>query len=88
MNLDVETFQRLVVSGRSVAVSRPANLYKFASLSGIETDGSNHFASLLVDVFWKMYGSCTQVLSIAPLSSIGKFIDCTVDTFFEVVHLL
>ncbi|XP_031553032.1 E3 ubiquitin-protein ligase UBR4-like isoform X2 [Actinia tenebrosa] len=66
-------------------MARPANVYKFASLS--ETDGINHFASLLVEVFWKIYGSCTQVSSIAPLSSIGlQDLESTVTALVDIIH--
>lgn len=62
------------MSGRSVALSRPANLSKYASLSGSVTgDGQrNQFAGVLIDVFWKLNSVRPPVQAIAPLSALGK----------------
>ena len=41
-NLDVEGYQRLIVTARSVAVARPGNLVKFADKGTEKDEGKTH----------------------------------------------
>ncbi|XP_068695175.1 E3 ubiquitin-protein ligase UBR4-like isoform X2 [Montipora foliosa] len=90
-DLDVESFQRFVVSSRSVASTRPSNLAKYTTLPGQATadegDDSRHFAVCLMNVFWKLH-SCQPVNpSLSPLSSIGlQHVESTVTALVDIIH--
>lgn len=56
--LDVEAYQRLLVTARSVAVSRPNNLIKFAKKGNKEDEGNQllNLIFLLYKAYQMYYG--------------------------------
>ncbi|XP_074621519.1 E3 ubiquitin-protein ligase UBR4-like isoform X3 [Acropora palmata] len=90
--LDVESFQRLVVSARSVASTRPSNLAKYTTLpgqaaAGAAGDDSNHFAVCLMNAFWKLRSSQPVNPVLSPLSFIGfQHVESTVTALVDIIH--
>ena len=83
--MDVETFQRLVLTARGVAVSRPANLVTFAEQStGPQV---TKFMKYFSDWFWQLQAANP---TSGTLGTIGQFgfthVEATVQALVETLH--
>ena len=82
--MDVEKFEKLVLEVRTVAISRPNNLTKFAET---HYKSSIEFVMKLAKWFWHLLENCPVNFSVGTLGQPGlTHIDSTVQALIEVFH--
>ena len=82
--MDVEKFEKLVLEVRTVAISRPTNLTKFAET---HYKSSIEFVMKLAKWFWHLLENCPVNFSVGTLGQPGlTHIDSTVQALIEVFH--
>ena len=83
-DMDVEKFEKLVLEVRTVAISRPNNLTKFAET---HYKSSIEFVMKLAKWFWHLLENCPVNFSVGTLGQPGlTHIDSTVQALIEVFH--
>ena len=83
-DMDVEKFEKLVLEVRTVAISRPTNLTKFAET---HYKSSIEFVMKLAKWFWHLLENCPVNFSVGTLGQPGlTHIDSTVQALIEVFH--
>jgi E3 ubiquitin-protein ligase UBR4 len=98
--MDVETYQRLVLTARMVAVTHPQNLVRFAEASSLVT-GENDvsvtnekskseerrkFMMHLINWFWQLLAGCPANASVGTLGRNGLNVEATVQALVEIFH--
>jgi hypothetical protein len=98
--MDVEIFQRLVLTARMVAVTHPQNLVKFAEASSLVTSDSSDtttsdkskseerrkFMMHLINWFWQLLAGCPANSSVGTLGRNGLNVEATVQALVEIFH--
>ena len=98
--MDVETYQRLVLTARMVAVTHPQNLVRFAEASSLVTGESDvsftnekskseerrKFMMHLINWFWQLLAGCPANASVGTLGRNGLNVEATVQALVEIFH--
>ncbi|XP_078604123.1 E3 ubiquitin-protein ligase UBR4-like isoform X2 [Branchiostoma floridae x Branchiostoma japonicum] len=96
VDMDVEIFQRIVMTAHSVAMARPHNLCRYAILpntqqlegfSPSETKMSHPFLETLQGVFWHLHSIKPANPALAPLGLPGLTpVDVIVAALVDIIH--
>lgn len=82
--MDVEKFEKLVLEVRTVAITRPANLTKFAEN---KHKSSVEFVVKLAKWFWHLLENCPVNFSVGTLGQPGlSHVDSMVQALIEIFH--
>ena len=89
--MNIETYQRLVLTARSVAISRPQNLVKFAEQCvfspQMKEDCKLKFMEYFAVWFWKLLAEEPTTSSLGAIGSLGfVHVEATVHALIEVIH--
>ena len=83
-NMDVERFEKLILNVRSVAISRPTNLSKFAEA---QYKTPVDFVEQLAKWFWDLLGSSPVNNMVGTLGQCGlSHVEATVHALIEIFH--